>query len=170
MDITKLQMPQWYAFATRARHEKKVNEHLQSAGMESFLPVRKTLNQWKDRKKWIESPLFPSYIFAKIPYKNRLDVLTLPSVIDIVGINNQPCPVRPEEIEAIKLLLNSNSGFDVNMGLSMGNRVRICSGPLIGLEGVIAQIRGGTRVVFNISALGKSIVINASDYKIKHLD
>ena len=161
---------QWYAFMTRIRHEKKVNESIQQAGMESFLPLRKSLNTWKDRKKWVETPLFPSYIFTKIPFNKRYDVLRIPSIVNIVGFNNVPCPVRPDEIDAIKSLLNSDSQFDVLPGLCAGSRVRICSGPLKGVEAQVDQVRGRNKLVINIIALGKSIVIDASDYKIEKID
>ena len=160
-------MPQWYAFTTRTKHEKKVDESMQLAGLESFLPLQKTLNQWKDRKKWVETPLFPSYIFTKIPFNQRYNVLKIPSVLGIVGFNNEPCPVRQDEIEAIKSILNAETKYDVLAGLSTGSRVRICSGPLDGVEAQIVQMRGRERIVVNITALGKSIVIDASDYKIE---
>jgi transcriptional antiterminator RfaH len=160
---------QWFAFSTRIKHEKKVNAKIQSAGIESYLPLQKTQNTWKDRKKWIESPLFPSYIFTKIVFNRRYEVLSIPSVIDIVGFNNQPSPVRPDEIEAIKTLLDIQSQYNVISGLSTGNRVRICSGPLEGFEARVTQVRGNEKLVINISAIGKSIVINATDYKIEKI-
>lgn len=162
-------IPQWYAFFTRTKHEKKVNENIRMAGFESFLPLRKTLNKWKDRKKWVESPLFPSYVFTKIPYNQRYAVLQIPSVVNIVGFCDQPCPVRPDEIEAIKALLASEATFEVMSGLTAGCRVRICSGPLEGLEAHVAQVRGSERVVINVSSIGKTIIINAQDYKIARL-
>ncbi len=163
-------MPQWYAFTTRIRHEKRVNEDIERAGIESYLPLRRSLNQWKDRKKWVETPLFPSYIFTKIPYSRRFDVLKIDSVVNIVGFSNTPSPVRPDEIEAIKSLLDSKTPYDIHVGLSAGRRVRICSGPLNGLEARIAQVRGGKRIVFNISTLGKSLILDSAEFDIKLLD
>jgi transcriptional antiterminator RfaH len=161
--------PRWYAFVTRPRHEKKVKAYLDGAGMTSYLPLRKTLNQWKDRKKWIESPVFPSYIFCHIPYSHRFSVLEYPSVVRIVGFNQQPTPVQEKEIDALKMLLASELNFDVRPGLIKGDFVRIKSGLLMGYEGQVTQERGETLFVLHITSLGKSIILDASQVKLEKI-
>lgn len=164
MSIDKI--PQWYAFFTRAKHEKKVNETLQNVGVETFLPLKKSLNQWKDRRKWVEAPLFSSYVFAKISYINRYDVLKTPSVISIVSFNNKPSPVRPDEIEAIKALLASGANYEVINGMAPGDAVHVRTGPLAGIDAVISEIRGKRNLVLKIPMIGKSIVIDSGAYAI----
>ena len=127
-------VPQWYAFVTRPRHEKRVHEHLQKAGLTSYLPLRKSLNQWRDRKKWVEVPLFSCYIFSYISYVDRYEVLKVPSVVRIVGFDRKPMPVRESEIEAIKTILRTGNDIDVVDGFLPGDRVKIKSGPLAGFE------------------------------------
>ncbi|MBN1479165.1 UpxY family transcription antiterminator [candidate division KSB1 bacterium] len=163
-------IPEWYAFYIRARHEKKVSAQIQRAGIESFLPLEKKLKKWQDRKKWVETPLFPSYVFTKIAYKSRYDILEVPSVVGIVGFHNEPCPVRQNEIDAIKLLLAHDSSYDVVPGLVQGSCVRICSGPLEGLEAQIAQVRGKERIVISIPALAKSIIMNTTGTMLKMIE
>lgn len=168
--MVKQSIPEWYVFYTRAKHEKKVSASIQRAGIEAFLPLKKSLKQWKDRKKWVETPLFPSYVFSKIAYKFRDDVLVIPSVVGIVSFNKKPCPVRQNEIEAIKLLLAYESPCDVVPGLVQGSCVRICSGPLEGLEAQIAQVRGKERIVISIPALAKTIILNCTDTILKKVE
>lgn len=159
----------WYAFVTKPRHEKKTKMYLDGAGLTSYLPLRKTLNQWKDRKKWVESPVFPSYIFCYIPYSHRFEVLQVPSVVRIVGFNNQPTPVKEHELDAIKMLLATNLQFDVRPGLLKGDHVRITSGLLMDYEGQIVQERGNKLFVIHINSLGKSIVLDASQIKLEKI-
>ncbi len=159
----------WYAFVTRPRHEKKTKDYLDGVGVTSYLPLRKTLNQWKDRKKWVEAPVFPSYIFCHIPYVNRFDVLQAPSVVRIVGFNNQPMPVQDRELEAIQLLLSTDLQFDVRPGLITGDHVRISSGLLMGYEGQIVQERGDRLFVIHFTTLGKSIVLDASQIRLEKI-
>jgi transcription antitermination factor NusG len=153
----------WYAFITRPRHEKKVRDQLEKKGIIHYLPIRKTLNQWRDRKRWVEAPLFSCYIFSKIPYVDRYDVLKIPSVVRIVGFNNRPTPVREDEIETIKLVLNSHKNIEVYDGLVPGDRIRILSGPLRGIEGYLSEIRGNKWLVIYIQAIAKSILVDAAE-------
>ena len=159
----------WYAFLTKPRHEKKTKMYLDGAGVTSYLPLRKTLNQWKDRKKWIESPVFPSYIFCHIPYSHRFDVLEYPSVVRIISFNQQPTPVKDQEIDALKLLLATEMNFDVRPGLIKGDHVRITSGLLSGYEGQITQERGERLFVLHITSLGKSIVLDAGQVRLEKI-
>jgi len=162
-------VPHWYAFVTRPRHEKKVFEHLQKAGITSFLPLRKTLNQWKDRKKWVEAPLFSCYIFSHIPYINRYDVLKVPSVVRIVGFERRPTPVRESEIEAIKTILRSGCNIDVVNGFLPGDRVQIKSGPLAGFEGNIVDHRGKKWLEIYIEVLAQSILVDPAENMVEKL-
>ncbi len=57
----------WYAVYTRSRHEKVVHHALGETGMQSFLPLRNVLSQWKDRRKQVQKPLFPGYLFVRVP-------------------------------------------------------------------------------------------------------
>jgi len=160
---------QWYAFVTKPRHEKKAKKYLDGAGVNNFLPLRKTLNQWKDRKRWVEAPLIPSYIFCHIPYVMRYDVLTVPSVVRVVGFRNDPTPVQDKEIDAIKLLLNNDVEISVQNGLVPGDHVKITSGILNGYEGEITEIRGSKYFVIHIISIGKSILVDARHMKIEKI-
>src|SRR3990172_9944587 len=75
----------WYAIYTRSRHEKKVAGELAKKRIEVFLPLRKILSQWKDRRKEVQIPLFGGYVFIRISKSDRLQVLRTPGVVQFVG-------------------------------------------------------------------------------------
>jgi transcription antitermination factor NusG len=160
----------WYAFVTRPRHEKKVQAYLQSAGVPNYLPLRKTLNQWKDRRRWVEAPLFPGYIFCRIPFVDRFIVLQAPGMVRVVGFGNNPMPVLDREIESIQGLLSTGLKLEVRTGLIAGDFVRITSGILFGYEGRIVQERGCSYFVIHISSIGKSILIDSRTVEMKKID
>jgi transcription antitermination factor NusG len=155
--------PLWYAFVTRPRHEKKVQHYLDQAEIENFLPLHRSLRQWKDRRRWVEAPLFSCYIFVRIAYARRYDVLQVPSVARLVTFNNEPTPVRVEELEAVRRILGAPHVLSVEDGILPGSRVRITSGPLQGLEGVLTELRGNKWFVVHIEAIGKSILLQAAE-------
>ncbi len=167
-DLSDLQRePRWYAFVVRPRHEKKVKTYLDKKGVVNFLPLRKTLNQWKDRRRWVTSPMFSCYIFARIAYVNRFDVLTVPSVVRQVTFNNEPTPINDEEIEAIRMILASGQTFEIEDGLIPGAGVRILSGPLAGMEGRLAERRNQRWLVVTIEAINKSVLVDAGENRIE---
>ncbi|MDZ7724284.1 MAG: UpxY family transcription antiterminator [candidate division KSB1 bacterium] len=157
----------WYAFVTRPRHEKKVKLELDEAGIENFLPLRKTLNQWKDRKRWVEAPLFSSYIFCHIPFVYRYEVIKVPSVARIISFKDKPTPVRDEEIYAIKMLLEQNVDVQVQNGLDIGEHVRIGSGLLMGYEGQVVEARGVYYFAIQIECIGKTVLVDIRNVKIE---
>jgi transcriptional antiterminator RfaH len=155
--------PLWYAFVTRPRHEKKAKIALDGEGIENFLPLKKSLHQWKDRRRWVEEPLFSCYIFVRIAYNRRWDVQKSASVVRIVSFLAKPAPVRDAEIETIRRILTTEVDVEVQPGLLPGTQVRIGSGPLAGLEGKFIGLRGQKWFVVHIPAIGKSVLVNMGE-------
>jgi len=84
----------WYAVTTRSRHEKVVAEQLWQKEIECFLPLREVISKWKDRKKKVQFPLFPGYLFVHVPIQERrVDILKVPSVVRIIEFNGKPVAI-----------------------------------------------------------------------------
>jgi len=150
---------QWYAAYICPRHEKKVFDTLQRRRVESFLPLYEAVHRWKDRRARVELPLFPGYIFVKIPLAARLQVLEVPSVVRLVAFNGLPAALPEREIE----LLRRGLGPDVKAGphpyLRVGRRVRVVRGPMAGLEGILKRRKDSFRLVISIDLIMRSIAV-----------
>lgn len=96
---------EWFALYTKPRNEKKVAENLAALGIEVYCPLVTTIKQWSDRKKKVESPLIPSYVFVKIEEANRKDVFQVAGVVQYVFWLGKPAKIQPHEIEALKTQL-----------------------------------------------------------------
>lgn len=136
-----------------------VAEHIRGIGYEEFLPLNKVRKRWSDRVKEMESPLFPGYLFCRCDLQNRLPVLKIPGVIQIVGNNRQPTPVDEAEISAIQCLVKSGIPNQPWPFLEVGERVRIEAGPLRGHEGVLVELRGNRRLILSVTLLQRSIAV-----------
>ena len=151
---------QWYAIYTRSRHEKVVYELLNDKGVETFLPLRVLLSQWKDRKKKIESPLFPGYLFTRI---NILDdftkVITSKGVVKILGTNGTPISIPINEIDSVKTLLKSGLKYDPYPFLKSGMKVQVIRGPLQGIIGKINERLGKYKLLISIELIKRSISV-----------
>jgi transcription antitermination factor NusG len=150
---------QWYAAYTRSHHEKCVAEQLQTRTVEHFLPLYETVRQWKDRRKRMELPLFPGYIFVRIPLQERLRVLVVPGVVRLVGFDNRPAALPDIEIEALRSVLGRGLRSEPHRYLTVGRRVRVARGALAGMEGVLVRKKGRVRLVLSIDLIRQSAMI-----------
>lgn len=149
----------WFALQVRGRREPAVAEHLRCQGYEWFLPLYKCKKVWSDRVKDVESPLFPGYLFCRFDSQMRLPILKTPGVIQIVGNNRQPVPVDEQEIAAIQTLIATGARNQPWPYSKVGDRVRIESGPLSGLEGLLVEFRGSHRLVVSVTLLQRSVAV-----------
>lgn len=157
---------QWYAVYTKAKHEKKVAEGLAERQISSFLPLRRILSKWKDRRKLIELPLFPGYIFVDIDLKDRIRVLRTPGVVRMVGFQDgKPVPIPREQIHAIMRFLEENANLEPYPYLEIGNRVEIIRGSFRGIRGILVRKKKGYRFVISVDLIRQSaaIEIDAED-------
>jgi transcription antitermination factor NusG len=150
--------PRWYAAYTVTRHEKCVERQLTERRLECFLPLYRSLHRWKDRRKEVESALFPSYVFVRIALKDRLTVLRLPSVVHLVSCNGTPVEIPDSEIEALRRLA-TNVSLAPWPYLNVGQQARICRGPLAGLEGFLVRIKDRFRVVLSVDLIMRSVAV-----------
>jgi transcription antitermination factor NusG len=157
--------PQWFAAYTTPRHEKHVAEMLAERGIESFLPLYRTMRQWKkSRPITLELPLFPCYLFVHISRAARGSVLGLPGVVSIVGSPKEPWPLPLLEIEALRLGAQTGK-VEPHPYLNVGSRVRVKSGSMAGVEGILVRRRNQMRFVLTLDAIMRSVSIevDASD-------
>jgi transcription antitermination factor NusG len=149
----------WFALRVRPKHEKTAALGLQRQGFEAYVPTCKVRRRWSDRVKDVEEVLFAPYIFCRIPYERRLQVLNSASVDSIVGFGKVDVPVPDEEIEAIRALLASGRSPIPWPYLQIGQHVAIEHGPLAGLRGVVVRDEKSWRVAVSVEALGRSIAV-----------
>ncbi len=149
----------WFALSVRPRHEQTIAEHLRLKGLEPFAPSYREPRRWSDRVRQVEVNLFPGYVFCKLAYENRLEVLNIPSVTSIVGFGRQAAPVPEEEIDTIRTALGSGMPVRPWPYLKAGQKVRIEEGALAGVEGTLAREKDACRVIINIELLQRSIAV-----------
>ncbi len=155
-------IPKWFAIYTRPKAEKKVKEQLLKINIGTYLPLKKELRQWKDRKKWIETPLFSSYIFVKI-IANEYYIIprNIIGFVKYVSIGGNLIAVRNEEIETVKKLLeySSNNIEATNKIIKLGTEVEIISGQLKGLRGKLLNYSGLHKIAINIETIGSILTV-----------
>jgi len=150
---------EWYAIYTKPRNEKKVAENLAAIGIESYCPIVTTLKQWSDRKKMVETPLIPSYVFVRIAEANRKDVFQINGVVQYVFWLGKPAIIKPSEIEALKTQLAAPVvKVDIETW-TPNTEVQIKEGPFKNQMAEVDKI-SANKVTLIIKSLGIRLIIN----------
>lgn len=153
----------WYAAYTCPRHEKYVAQQLVNRRIGSFLPLYSSVRRWKDRRKRIDLPLFPGYVFVQMTERNRLDILRLPGVVQLVCFQGKPAAIAPAEIKALRRGTTGSVVVQPHPYLKEGRRVRIVSGPMTGTEGIFVRRKHQTRLVISISLIQRSVAMEIGE-------
>ena len=152
-------MPEWYAFYTLPRAEKKVADRLEKNKMEFYLPLIKTLKQWSDRKKMVIEPVFKSYIFVKVSITEIKKILPIEGILKVISFGDKPQKIPEDQLIYLKLLLESPDEIEVQNVLHIGDKVRVIQGPLNGAEGYLSKDSPKNFRV-NIDIVGQSVVVH----------
>ncbi|WP_372643017.1 UpxY family transcription antiterminator [Ancylomarina sp.] len=161
----------WYAIYTRSRSEKKVYKELLEKGVETYLPLKKELRVWSDRKKWVERPLFSSYVFVRVSEREYYEALSPTWAVRYVCFGGKAIPIPDSQIESLKLFLEDTKR-DVELtskSLKKGDHLEVTIGPLKGVRGELLQLRGQHRIVIRFISLGCCVHADISLDEVKRL-
>jgi transcription antitermination factor NusG len=161
---------QWFAAYTTPRHEKHVGEVLAERNIEYFLPLYRTVRQWKKSSPiMLELPLFPCYLFVRISRSARGTVLSLPGVVSIVGSAREPWPLPQLEVEALRIGAKLGKA-QPHPYLRVGERVRIKSGLMAGVEGILVRKKNEFRFVLTLEAIMRSVAVEVDASELESVD
>lgn len=147
----------WYAVHTRHQHEKMVARMLTNKGFEVFLPLYTETRQWRDRVKNVELPLFSCYVFLRGDLDRRLPIVTTPGVHGLVSSAGKLAGIPEEEIQAVRSVIENHINVEPHPFLRCGDVVRVKSGALAGLEGLLVRKKGQTRLIISVTLLERSV-------------
>ncbi|MGJ5813880.1 transcription termination/antitermination protein NusG [Paludibaculum fermentans] len=147
----------WFAVRVRSNREHTVSLQLRERGFEQFSPSYKVDHQWSDRKKVTEKFLFPGYVFCRVNPNDRLPLLIVPGVVDLISFGHTPAPIPDIEIERVRMMVRSGLPVAPWPYLQLGDRVLIERGPLAGLEGILQRTKGKYRLVVSLNLLQRSV-------------
>lgn len=162
-----LQALVWYAAYTRPRHEKRVAEELVRRDVEAYVPLYETARLWKNGRHFVRVPLFPGYAFVRIALCDRLNVLRVPGVVNLVEFSGKPAPVEEVEIEGLKRALSQGRNVEPHPFVTEGQKVRITSGPLTGLQGIVTRRKARMHVVVTIELIQRSVSVEIDSMEVE---
>ncbi|SVB08180.1 uncharacterized protein METZ01_LOCUS161034 [marine metagenome] len=127
----------------------------------------KERRQWSDRKKWVHFPLFRSYVFANIEINENIYVLQTIGVNKIVKFQEKISIIPDQVIDNIKNIIEGGYNVEQTDYFIKGDEVRVVSGPLKGLDGVVLDLRGANKIIIKIEAIQQAFSVEISSGLIK---
>ncbi|MFN0254773.1 UpxY family transcription antiterminator [Pedobacter ureilyticus] len=153
----------WYPVYTNSRAEKKAYQELQKKGIEAYLPLRKEVKQWSDRKKIVEEPLFKSYLFVKISNKEHAEVLMTAGINRFLYFSGKIAVMPDKQMEDLKLLMSSGEDLElISHDIKPGEKVIVNAGPFKGMIAELVSIQNKKSLVLKLENLGYAIEIKTS--------
>ena len=160
----------WIAIRSKPRSEKIVLNELNKKGIESFLPLIKKRQQWSDRKKWVEFPLFPSYLFARIELKDSLYIMNTHGVNTIVKFGDKVITVEDKVVNSIKLALEGGYKLHSMKYFTIGDQVEVIEGPMKGVVGIVEnKLKNENRLVIKIDALQQAVAVHINSEYLEYI-
>jgi transcription antitermination factor NusG len=150
---------EWYALRIRHQHEKIAATALSNKDFEVFLPMYESVRWWGRRRKTLAAPLFPGYLFLYATLRRWRDVVTTPGVQGFVQLGNRAAVIPEEEIESVRRVLNTSLNAEPCPFLYCGDLVRVKSGPLLGMEGLLIRRKTLYRLVLSVEMIGRSVSV-----------
>jgi transcription antitermination factor NusG len=149
----------WFALQVRTRWESSTALLLSGKGYQTLLPTFKARKRWNGKLREVNAPLFPGYVFCQFEAQKRLPILVTPGVLAVVGRGRIPLPVDDAEISAIQTVVSSGFRAEPWPYLEVGQKIRIESDVLSGLEGILINFKGNHRIVVSVSLLRRSVAL-----------
>jgi transcription antitermination factor NusG len=161
----------WFAVETRPRHEKKVSAGLGEKGIENFLPLFSEKHQWSDRRRIVDMPVFPRYVFVRIEsaMSARVPVLQTRGVMSFVGNRGLGTAIPCVQIETVRNIITQAVPFSLRAFLDVGQKVRIRGGSLEGVEGILMAINGDQSLIVSVELIRRSLAIRIEGYRVERV-
>ncbi len=142
---------------------------LTNAGTRAFLPLVSEVHRWSDRRKVVDVPLFPGYVFVQIPNSSEAQarVLRTAGVVRFIGNQRGPAPIPDKEIDDVRAVLSNKTSCAPYPFLEIGQRVRIVGGSLDGVEGVLLKRDTENKLVISIGLIQRSLAISVYNFDVE---
>lgn len=159
----------WYAVYTKPRCEKKVSALLTKKKIENYCPLNR-ITMASDRKKVVQEPLFPSYVFVRITEMEMESVRQMGDVINFAYWLGRPAIIKDVEVESIQHFVNEHTDVELEKtAVNVTDMVRIVSGPLMEFEGNVVSIRNN-KVKVTLPSLGYMMTADVQKSSVELLD
>jgi len=153
---------EWYALYVQVNHEREVAKRLEQKEVGCFLPLMETWSKRRDRRKKIQLPMFPGYVFVHVLLDSyvQLTVVKTPGALSLLHNSQGPLSIPPYQVENLRTIVNSIQPLEIHPYLRQGDWVHVVRGPLAGCIGILDRLdpKKG-RLIVSVDIIKKSVSV-----------
>lgn len=169
LQMTEARCYPWYVMRTRSRQEKVVANCLRTKKITVFLPQQDIVRRTNGRRRVVNCPLFPGYIFVQ-PLPEQFPCLRfIPGSCGLIFTGREPAQMPEKDLEAVRVIVDSDVPLSVFEELIPGRKIEVLSGPLKGIRGELVRVMNECRLVINAHLLNKSVCVEIGSHDIQAL-
>ena len=146
----------------QVNHEKEVAKRLEQKEVGCFLPLMETWSKRRDRRKKIQLPMFPGYVFVHVLLDSyvQLTVVKTPGALSLLHNSQGPLSIPPYQVENLRTIVNSIQPLEIHPYLRQGDWVHVVRGPLAGCIGILNRLdpKKG-RLIVSVDIIKKSVSV-----------
>jgi transcription antitermination factor NusG len=159
INISHIPKHLWMPVRTKPRQEKKLVEYCDAYDIKCYLPLKKNVHRYQNRTVEFFVPMFPGYVFCNLNEDVYQLLVRSNSVLFKIKIDEAGEAYFIEELNSIRVFEKAclESDVIIKPELKEGAKIKIISGPMAGVAGVVEKRKGKTMVTVNIDILGQSI-------------
>jgi transcription antitermination factor NusG len=158
----------WWVAHTKSRNEKALAHDLMAKNISYFLPMALRVHRHSHRTIKAMLPLFTGYLFFCGNESERVELLKTNRVANLLEVKDQETLIR--ELVRFEQALRAGAPLTPHQYLKKGQWCRVIAGPLLGLEGIVVQTKGDTRLVLQIDMLGQAASVEIDTVMIEPID
>lgn len=156
---------QWVVLHTRPRCEKKLIQHAALQPAFLYVPTLRRAHNYGRRVREYDVPLFHGYVFAKIQREHRAWFRNNPYVANLLEVTREREFLLT--LQSLAEALTAGLEMEVLPYLKAGKKIIVTGGPMKGLEAVIAEVKGGSRVLLHLELIQKTVAMEIDTAYIK---
>jgi transcriptional antiterminator RfaH len=160
--MTNVIANKWHVVYTRPKTEKKVASQLDDLGVKYLLPLKNEIRNWNDRKKTVNIPLFPSYVFVQpINKKSYFEILDLHTVVNYVKIGKDIAVIPQSAINNLNILISQNCDIAVTTDrFKVGQSLLINEGQFKGLLCEVVNVGKKNLILVRLDIFNRHLLID----------
>ena len=150
----------WFVCHCKPRCEKKFAALLAAENFEHYLPLIGSVKRYGPQTKRFSKPLFPGYVFAQLVLENKPRIYQQDLLARVIPVTDEPLFLR--QITDVRTIVASGLELSLRPLIHKGTRVRVTSGPLWGLVGVVDDPSNPQGIIVTVDVLQQGLHVRMS--------
>jgi len=159
IEINKIPELTWTPVRTKPRQEKKLAEYCKSHAVRFYLPLKKSVRRYQRRTVEFNVPMFPGYIFCALDEDTYRTLLVSGTIVYRISMEDHTEKRLISDLNILQEFekMTQQEEVVVRPEIVKGVKIKVQTGPLGGVSGMVEKRDESTFISVNVEILGQSV-------------